>query len=157
MLTGDNDGAAEIVRRQVGLDEARASLRPEDKVAAVRALAAEAGPVGMVGDGINDTPALAAADVGIAMGVRGTTAAMETGDVALMTDDLRRLSAVVRLGRAALRAIRINIAFALAVKAVVIALTITGQATLWMAVAADVGASLVVVAHGMSLLRHDMS
>jgi Cd2+/Zn2+-exporting ATPase len=157
MLTGDNAGSAEAVGRRLDLDDVRAELQPGDKVTAVQALRVEYGTVGMVGDGVNDAPALAAADVGIAMGVRGTAVAMETADVALMTDDLRRLADVVGLGRRALRTIKINVAFALAVKAIVIALALTGQATLWMAVAADVGTSLIVVLHGMTVLRYDMS
>jgi Cd2+/Zn2+-exporting ATPase len=152
MLTGDNAGAAEAVRRQVGLDEVQFELLPEDKVAAVRAMA-KSGIVAMVGDGINDAPALAAADVGIAMGVRGTAVAMETADVALLTDDLRHLAEVIILGRRALSVIRRNIAFSIAVKALVLVLAVYGVATLWMAVAADVGATLLVVFHSMTLLR----
>jgi Cd2+/Zn2+-exporting ATPase len=152
MLTGDNQGTAESVRQAVGLDEVRAELRPEDKLEVIRALR-EGGVVGMVGDGINDGPALAAANVGIAMGVKGTALALETADVALMTDDLRRLPEVVALGRRALRVIRFNIAFAIAVKVVVLALAVAGLAGLWLAVAADVGASLLVIGHGLTLLR----
>ena len=156
MLTGDNQGAAATVQRSLGLDAVMSELRPADKVAAVAKLRESYRPIGMVGDGVNDAPALAAADVGVAMGVRGTAVAMETADVALMTNDLRRLPFVVGLGRHALGIIRFNIVFAIAVKAVVLALAIAGHATLWMAIAADVGTSLIVVLNGMRLLRYDM-
>jgi Cd2+/Zn2+-exporting ATPase len=153
MLTGDQQRSAEAIRAQVGLDVAKAGLLPQQKVDAVRALAREHGKVAMVGDGINDAPALAAADVGIAMGVRGTAVAMETADVALMTDDLRRIPEVVALGRRARDVIRINVAVSLVTKAAVLGLAVAGWAGLWMAVAADVGTSLLVIAHGMTLLR----
>jgi len=151
MLTGDDAGAARVVQDRLGLDEVRSGLRPEDKVGAVAALRGQ-GRVAMIGDGINDGPALAAADVGVAMGVRGSALALETADVALMTDDLGRLAELVRLGRRARRVIRQNIALSLVVKAVVLGLAVAGSATLWAAVLADVGASLLVVLHGMTLL-----
>ncbi len=152
MLTGDDERVAQAVRTELGVGEVRAGLRPEDKVAAIAELK-DRGVVAMVGDGINDGPALAAAHVGVAMGVRGSALALETADVALMTDDLEQLSHVVALGRRARRVIRQNIAISLAAKAAVLGLALVGAASLWAAVAADVGTSLVVVLYGMSLLR----
>ena len=153
ILSGDTLRTAETIGRQVGADEVRAQLLPEEKVAAIRDLVRRYGSVGMVGDGINDAPALAAATVGIAMGAAGTDAAVETADVALMRDDLRQLPVAVRLGRRTQRIIRCNIILSLAAKAVFVALTVLGFATLWMAVAADMGTSLAVILNGMRLLR----
>jgi Cd2+/Zn2+-exporting ATPase len=155
MLTGDDAGAAESIRQKLGLSEALSGLSPQDKVIAVEGLKSHGTVVAMVGDGINDGPALAAADVGIAMGVRGSALALETADVALMTDDLGRLPELVALGRRARRVIHQNIAAALIVKAAVLILAAMGHASLWAAVAADVGTSLVVVLYGMTLLRSD--
>jgi Cd2+/Zn2+-exporting ATPase len=152
MLTGDGDAAAQALARRVGVDEVRAGLLPEEKVAAVEALRRRYGVVAMVGDGVNDAPALAAADLGIAMGA-GTGAALETADVALMAGDLSKVPFLLDLARACLRTIKVNIAFALGIKAVFLTLAITGHATLWMAVLADTGASLVVVANALRLLR----
>jgi Cd2+/Zn2+-exporting ATPase len=154
MLTGDVRGTGEAIAHRVGMDEIRAELLPEQKVAAIRTLVQQYGTVGMVGDGINDAPALAAATVGIAMGAAGTDAAIETADVALMSDDLRQLPLAVGLGRRALRIIRANIAVSLATKAAFVLLAVLGQATLWMAVAADMGTSLLVIFNGMRLLRN---
>lgn len=151
MLTGDNRGTAEAVRKLVGIDEALAELLPEDKVTAVTRLRGE-GVVGMVGDGINDGPALAAADIGVAMGVRGTAVAIEAADVALLTEDLRRLPDAVALGQRALFLVRLNVAISIVLKGIVMVLAVFGIANLWLAVAADVGASLVVIAIGLSLL-----
>jgi Cd2+/Zn2+-exporting ATPase len=153
LLTGDRASSAEAVRDGVGLDEAHAELMPRDKVDHVVRLRERYGPVAMVGDGINDAPALAAADVGIAMGQAGTGVAIETADVALMTDDLARLPYVLRLGRATLANIRLNVGLALGLKLAFVVLAISGVATLWMAIVADTGASLLVTASSLRLLR----
>ena len=153
MLTGDNAGAARRIARDIGIEELRAGLLPEEKVTAIADLRGQYGAVAMVGDGVNDAPALAASDVGIAMGVAGTAAALETADVALMSDDLSKIPYAIRLSRLTLRTIKINIALSLAVKAVFLALAVAGHATLWMAIVADTGASLLVIANGLRLLR----
>ncbi len=155
LLTGDNRTAARSLADELGIDEADAELLPEDKVEAITRLRARFGPVAMIGDGVNDAPALAAADVGFAMGAAGTDAALETADVALMADELLRVPYAFRLSRATARTIRANIVFALALKAVFLGLGVFGLATLWMAVVADMGASLVVIANGLRLLRAD--
>ncbi|BCL76261.1 heavy metal resistance membrane ATPase [Jeongeupia sp. HS-3] len=152
MLTGDNPHTAEAIAAQVGIDEARGDQLPEDKLAVVEQLGRN-GVVGMVGDGINDAPALARADIGFAMGAMGTDTAIETADVALMDDDLRKLPAFVRLSRATHAILVQNIVLALGIKAVFLALTLAGLGTMWMAVFADVGASLLVVGNGLRLLR----
>ncbi|GLK61966.1 MULTISPECIES: heavy metal translocating P-type ATPase [Azotobacter] len=155
MLSGDNVHTAETIARSVGIDEARGGLLPEDKLRIVEGLreAAGKGTVGMVGDGINDAPALAKADIGFAMGAAGTDTALETADVALMDDDLRKIPAFVRLSRATATVLWQNIAFALGIKAVFMLLTFAGLGSLWMAVFADMGASLLVVANGLRLSR----
>ena len=153
MLTGDNPATAAAVAQRAGVDDFRASLLPEQKVDAVRGLLGTFGKVAMVGDGVNDAPALATATVGVAMGAAGSAAALETADVALMSDDLTKLAYLVRLGRRTLGIIRQNVAFSLAVKAVFLVLTFLGLATLWMAVFADTGAALVVIANGLRLAR----
>jgi len=140
------------VAAEVGITEVRARLLPEEKHAAVRELEAAGARVGVVGDGVNDAPALAAATVGIAMGAAGTHAALETADIALMGDDLGLLAPAVRHSRFTLALIRQNIVFALGLKAVFLVLALLGQATLWMAVAADMGASLLVIANGLRAL-----
>ena len=152
MLTGDNQYTAQAIAAQVGITEARGDQLPEDKVKTVEGLIGGGGQVGMVGDGINDSPALARADIGFAMGAAGTDTAIETADVALMDDDLRKIPAFVRLSKRAAGILTQNIVLALGIKAVFIALTFTGHATMWMAVFADMGASLLVVFNGLRLL-----
>ncbi len=154
MLTGDNAPAAQAIARQLGMDEVCANLLPEDKVTAVQELLARHGRVAMVGDGVNDAPALAAATVGIAMGGAGTDQALETADIVLMADDLSKLPWTIRLSRATRHIIRQNVALSLIIKLLFLALALPGLATLWMAVFADVGASLIVILNGMRLLRH---
>ena len=153
MLTGDNPHTAESIARQVGLDEARGNLLPTDKLAAIEAMLGPNGKVAMVGDGINDAPALARADIGFAMGAAGTDTAIETADVALMDDDLRKIPHFIRLSRSTASILTQNIVLALSIKAIFVVLAFAGQATMWMAVFADMGASLLVVFNGMRLLR----
>ena len=153
MLTGDNQGTAAAVAAETGVSEFHAELMPEDKINEVRSLVRNYGQVAMVGDGVNDAPAMAAATLGIAMGGGGTDAAIETADVTLMADDLSRLPWLIRHSRRALRTIRQNIFFALGTKALFMALAVAGLATLWMAIAADMGASLLVIFNGLRLLR----
>jgi Zn2+/Cd2+-exporting ATPase len=153
MLTGDNRATAEAIAAETGIDEVHAELLPEDKVAVIEELVRRHGAVAMVGDGVNDAPAMARANIGIAMGAIGSDAAIETADIALMTDDLSRLPWLMRHSRRTRTIIRENIVFALAVKLVFVVLTFAGYATLWGAIAADVGASLLVVANALRLLR----
>ncbi len=153
LLTGDQESVARALAESLDLDGHRAALLPEDKVTAVEDLRRRHGALAMIGDGVNDAPALAAADVGIAMGVAGTDAALETADVALMADELLKIPYALRLSRATARNIRANIAFSIILKAAFLVLAVTGTATLWMAVAADMGASLVVIANALRLLR----
>lgn len=152
MLTGDNRGTAEAIARETGVDEFRAELLPADKVKVVEELVAKYGAVAMVGDGVNDAPAMGRASVGIAMGAIGTDAAIETADIALMSDDLSKLAWLVEHSKRALGVIRQNIAFSLGVKAVFVALTFAGWASMWAAVAADSGATLIVVFNALRLL-----
>jgi Cd2+/Zn2+-exporting ATPase len=153
MLTGDNEATARAIAATAGVDDFQANLLPEQKVVAIEALLDEYEGVAMVGDGVNDAPALARASVGIAMGAAGSDTALETADVALMADDLSKLPHTVELSRRSRRIIRQNVALSLGIKAVFLALALTGTATLWMAVFADMGASLIVTLNGMRLLR----
>jgi len=153
MLTGDNPHTAAAIAEQVGIDEARGNQLPQDKLDAIAQWSADGAKIGMVGDGINDAPALARADIGFAMGAMGTGTAIETADVALMDDDLRKIPLFIRLSKATHGVLVQNIALALGIKSVFLVLTVMGLGTMWMAVFADVGASLLVVANGLRLLR----
>ena len=153
MLTGDNKGTAEAIAKETGVDEIRAELLPNDKVTAVESLVSKYGTVAMVGDGVNDAPAMARATLGIAMGAAGTDVAIETADIALMSDDLSKLPWLIRHSRKTLVIIRQNIIFSLLVKAIFVALTFLGYASLWAAIAADMGASLLVIFNGLRLLK----
>ncbi len=153
MLTGDNEGTAKAIANCCGVDQFQAELLPEDKVAAVAALVKQHGHVAMIGDGVNDAPAMAEAQLGIAMGVMGTDVAIETADIALMSDDLTRVAWLVNHSRRTLAVIKQNIFFALGLKLAFVVLALLGFATLWMAIAADMGASLLVIFNGLRLLR----
>ena len=155
MLTGDNEHTAKAIGKQVGVDEIMGNLLPEDKLKIIdsRLKKDPNVKVGMVGDGINDAPALARASIGFAMGAAGTDTAIETADVALMDDDLRKIATFIRLSKSTALILTQNIVLALGIKAIFLVLTFTGQATMWMAVFADMGASLLVVANGLRLLR----
>lgn len=153
MLTGDNPTTAHAISRQVGINDARGDMLPDDKLRAIQELRDKYGSVGMVGDGVNDAPALAMANVGFAMGAAGSDTALETADVALMNDDLRKLPEFLKLSARTSRVLAQNISLAIGIKAVFFALALAGVATLWMAVFADMGASLIVVANGLKLLR----
>ncbi len=153
MLTGDNEVTAQAIAQQLGIDDVRANLLPDDKQAAVAELQAAHGAVGMVGDGVNDAPALARATVGFAMGAAGTDTAIETADVAFMDDDLRKLPEFLALSRRTAQILAQNIALSIGIKAAFFVLTLIGSATLWMAVFADMGTSLLVVMNGLRLLR----
>lgn len=153
MLTGDNEGTAQAIAEAVGVDAYKAELLPQDKVDAVQALVEEYQYVAMLGDGINDAPAMTVATLGIAMGAAGTDVAIETADIALLSDDLSSVPWIVQHSRRTLVVIKQNIAFALGVKLLFVVLALAGVATLWMAIAADMGASLLVVFNGMRLLQ----
>lgn len=153
MLTGDNNATAQTIAHEAGIDEARGNLLPEDKLQAIEDLKRKHGPTAMTGDGINDAPALAKSDIGVAMGAAGTDTAMEAADVVIMNDDLRRIPEVIRLSKKTHAVLWQNISFALGVKAIFFVLAVFGSATMWMAVFADMGASLLVVANGLRLLK----
>lgn len=152
MLSGDNQKTVTSIAMKVGIQIAKGDLLPEDKVQAVKDLANSYGTVAMVGDGINDAPALAQASVGIAMGAVGTDTALETADVALMKDDLSQVAVAIQLGRRTLSIIKFNIAFALGLKLLFLGLAVFGYSNLWIAVAADTGATLLVIANSLRLL-----
>jgi Zn2+/Cd2+-exporting ATPase len=153
MLTGDHDAAARATGSEVGVDDVRSAQLPQDKVSAVEELRHAHGAIAMVGDGVNDAPALAAADVGIVMGAMGSDAALETADIALMTDELPKVPYTIRLSRATLANIRANVALSIGLKAAFVILAVAGAATLWMAVLADTGASALVVANAVRLRK----
>jgi Cd2+/Zn2+-exporting ATPase len=153
MLTGDNDLTAKAIAKSVGIDDARGNLLPEDKLSVINEELSKYGTVGMVGDGINDAPALAKSSIGFAMGAAGTDTALETADVALMDDDLRKIPHFIRLSIKAAGILKQNIIIALSIKTVFLVLAFMGVATLWMAVFADMGASLIVVFNGLRLLK----
>lgn len=153
VLTGDTRASGEAVARAVGADEAMTELLPQDKAVAVAALRERYGPVVMVGDGVNDAPALAAADVGVAMGAAGTDVALETADIALMGDDLNGLADALVLSRRTSRVIKQNVTFSFLIKLFALVLAVFGFVSLWIAVLADVGASLIVTANGLRLSR----
>ncbi|HRI86630.1 MAG TPA: heavy metal translocating P-type ATPase [Candidatus Hydrogenedentes bacterium] len=156
MLTGDNLPTAEVVARQTGVDETRAELLPEDKVSVVEELVVKYRSVAMIGDGVNDAPAMARATLGIAMGAAGTDAAIETADIALMSDDLSRLPWLVRHSRRTLTIIKQNIVASLAVKAIFVVSAFSGHASLWAAIAADTGMALLVVLNALRLLSSEL-
>ncbi|HRI81182.1 MAG TPA: heavy metal translocating P-type ATPase [Opitutaceae bacterium] len=153
MLSGDNQRTVDHIARAVGIDEARGDLLPDDKVAAVTQLREQHRFIAMVGDGVNDAPAMATASLGIAMGAAGTDAAIETADVALMQDDLGQIAEAIRLGQRTLGIIRFNITFSLGLKALFLGLALAGHTSLWLAIIADTGATLLVVANSLRLLR----
>jgi Cd2+/Zn2+-exporting ATPase len=152
LLTGDNEVTARTIAAQVGIDEVKPRLLPAEKSDALRAVRAEHGPTAMVGDGINDAPALAASDLGIAMGAAGSDVALETADVALMANDLKALPELFALAKRTLVIVKQNVALSVLVKIVVLLLALVGKATLWMAVFADTGVALLVILNGMRLL-----
>jgi Cd2+/Zn2+-exporting ATPase len=155
MLTGDSSATAAAIATDLGIDEVRAELMPDEKVKAIEELRLRYGPVAMVGDGVNDAPALATADIGIVMGAVGSDAALESADIALMADELLKIPYALRLSRATMRNIRANLVISLALKAAFVLAAVAGIATLWMAVLADTGASIIVIANALRLLRAD--
>ena len=153
MMTGDNQRTAQKASSVLGIDEWHAELLPQDKVTLVGKLREEFGKVAMVGDGVNDAPAMAEADVSIAMGAMGSDAAIETADIALMADDLEKIPWLMRHSRKTLAVIKQNIVFSLGLKGAFVIMTFWGYASLWAAIAADMGASLLVIFNGLRLLR----
>ncbi len=152
MLSGDNQRTATAIAKQAGIDEAIGDLMPEQKVEHVRKLVSTYQHVGMIGDGVNDAPALAVANVGFAMGVIGSDTAIETADIALMKDDLSKVADAILTGRRTLGIIHFNVSFALLIKAVFIILAFAGHADLWLAILADTGATLLVILNSLRLL-----
>jgi len=152
MLTGDNERVASAIAITLDLDTYYSELLPQDKVAAIKKIANEYGKVVMVGDGVNDAPALAMATVGIAMGVAGSDTALETADVALMTDDLSKLAYIIKLSHKTLAIIKQNIGFSILIKIIFLVFLLFGKGNLWLAVFADMGASLLVTLNGMRLM-----
>jgi Cd2+/Zn2+-exporting ATPase len=155
MLTGDSHGTAKAIAAELGVDAFHAELMPEDKVAVIEDLRRRFGSVAMVGDGVNDAPALASADIGIVMGAAGSDASLETADIALMADELLKIPYALRLSRATMRNIKANLVISLVLKAGFVVAAVAGVATLWMAVVADTGASIIVIANALRLLRAD--
>jgi len=153
MLTGDNTATAKAIAAQAGIDDARGDLLPEAKLDAIKEMQKRYGATGMTGDGINDAPALAQADIGFAMGGAGTDTAMEAADVVIMNDNLQRVAETVRLSKRTHAVLWQNITLALGIKSVFLVMAVVGTATMWMAVFADMGASLLVVGNGLRLLR----
>jgi Cd2+/Zn2+-exporting ATPase len=153
MLTGDNRETAKAVGQRLGVTEVKAELLPQDKLEAIKEIKQKNTKIAMVGDGINDAPALATATVGIAMGGAGTDTALETADIALMADDLTKLPFTIKLSRKALQVIKQNIMFAIGLKLLALLLIVPGLLTLWLAIFADMGATLLVTLNSLRLLR----
>ena len=153
MLTGDNERVAATIASILSIDAVYSELLPEDKVAALKQVSSKYGRVAMVGDGVNDAPALASADVGIAMGVAGSDSALETADIALMSDDLGKLAYIMKLSRKTVAIIKQNVTFSIAIKLLFVVGTFIGFVNLWLAILADTGASLLVTLNGMRLAR----
>jgi Cd2+/Zn2+-exporting ATPase len=155
LLSGDHEAAVDLLAGEIGVDAAESRMLPGEKAAAVRAMKERFGTVAMVGDGVNDAPALAASTVGIAMGVAGSDAALETADIVLISDDLGILPHLVALSRRTMAIIRQNIAIALGIKLLFLVLSVFGMSTLWMALLADDGAALAVILNGLRILSFD--